>query len=169
MKRLRWFLLVTIFMISSFTAFSATAIKVRVDMTVLWGNDLPEKVYMFAFLSTKTKNYYDNVPDLSVTAKYDSTLQGQNIDQNLAGALELTDPDFDGIYEGTMNYTGSTDVAFHTRLFISKNDPNNAVHFPKYEDKTGKSETTIIDTQNFRTVTISSGKVLIGWDGRLVS
>ncbi len=35
MKRLRWFLLVTIFMISSFTAFSATPIKVRVDMTVL--------------------------------------------------------------------------------------------------------------------------------------
>ena len=87
MKRLRWFLLVTIFMISSFTAFSATAIKVRVDMTVLWGNDLPENVYMFAFLSTKTGEYYNNVPGLSITAKYDSTLQGKNKDQDVTGAL----------------------------------------------------------------------------------
>lgn len=165
MRRLKYLFAALLFMIFAVPALSATTIKVKVDMTVLWGNDLPEKVYMFAFLNSKTGSYYNVVPNLSITAKYNSTLEGTSIDQDVTGALGLVDPDGDGIYEGTITYTGSTDVAFHTRLFISKNDPNNAVHFPKYEDKTGASETDIIDTQNFRTVTISGGKVLVGWDG----
>lgn len=164
MKRVKYLFATLLFMIMAIPAMAATTINVKVDMTVLWGNDLPEKVYMFAFLNTKTGNYYNKVPNLSITANYNPSLEGTSIDQDVTGALALTDSDSDGIYEGTISYSGSSDIAFHTRLFISKDDPNNAVHFPKYEDKTGATETDIIDTQNFRTITIASGQAKVGWD-----
>ena len=65
MKRVKYLFATLLFMIMAIPAMAATTIKVRVDMTVLWGNDLPEKVYMFAFLNSKTGEYYNNVPLIS--------------------------------------------------------------------------------------------------------
>ena len=47
MKRVKYLFATLLFMIMAIPAMAATAIIVRGDMTVLWGNDGPERVYMF--------------------------------------------------------------------------------------------------------------------------
>ncbi|BDU51306.1 vWA domain-containing protein [Haliovirga abyssi] len=141
-----------------------TDITVKVDMSVLWGNDLPEKVYLFAYNADYSDvNGLTNQSGMPMKG-YDKNLKGTVTEQNTAGALELTDVDGDGFYKGTMHYSGNGDT-FHTRLYIRGDDPNNSLNTPKYEEYTGPNDNLkkITDTQDFRTVIIKNdGKVLIG-------
>ena len=125
MQKIKYLLMIVLFSILSFSATAATTVTIKADMSILWGSELPETVYMFAYLhSNQGMNgvFYKKVPNLSIQSDYNPSLKGSNTDQNTAGALALTDSDKDGIYEGTFTYSGSVDTAFHTRLFISKND-----------------------------------------------
>ena len=170
MKNIKCLFMILIFSIISFVTSAATNVTVKVDMSILWGSELPDTVYMFAYLnSNQGMNgvFYKKVPNLSIQSDYNSSLKGSNTDQNTAGALALTDSDKDGIYEGTFSYSGTVDTAFHTRLFISKSDANNVVHTPKYEEGVGPygADVDVNDFIDFRTITIkSNGTVWIGWD-----
>lgn len=144
-----------------------TKIKVKVDMSVLWGGDLPTAVYMFAFLnSTETENgkeYYKRVPGLSAQGRYCKSDKFTNNEQNTTGALKLTDEDLDGIYEGELLYDGTDHPGFHTILYIRKDDALNVMHKPMYERKTDVS-VDVTDTMWFRTVTIENKVAKIGWN-----
>jgi hypothetical protein len=162
MKKIKYLFMIILFTIMSFTVSAAATVKMKVDMSILWGSELPETVYMFAYNSN-----YSKVTNLSIQSTYNPALKGTNTDQDLTGALALTDPDKDGIYEGTFTYSGSSETSFHTRLFISKNDAKNVVHTPKYEEKTGPNSTNVVvtDIVDFRTITIkANGTVWVGWD-----
>lgn len=167
MKKIKYLFMIILFTIMSLTVSAAATVKMKVDMSILWGSELPDTVYMYAFQNSKTGSYYNKVPNLSIQSNYNPDLKGTNTDQDLTGALALTDPDKDGIYEGTFTYSGSSETAFHTRLFISKNDAKNVVHTPKYEEKTGPNATNVVvtDIVDFRTITIKNdGTVWVGWD-----
>ncbi len=145
---------------------NVTKIKVKVDMSVLWGSDLPKAVYMFAFLSSTEsengKEYYKRVPGLSAQGRYCKSYKFTNNEQDTTGALMLTDPDFDGIYEGELLYDGTDHPGFHTIFYIRKDDALNIMHKPMYERKTDVS-IDVIDTMWFRTVTIDNKTAKVGW------
>ena len=120
---MKWFKILftaMLFFVISMAGYASATVKIKVDMSILWGSELPDTVYMFAFQNSKTGSYYNKVTNLSIQSNYNPDLKGTNIDQDTTGALALTDSDKDGIYEGTFTYSGSGETAFHTRLFISK-------------------------------------------------
>ncbi|MGM0508733.1 MAG: vWA domain-containing protein [Fusobacteriota bacterium] len=148
-------------------------IQVKIDMTVLWGADLPETVYMFAYNVDGSGNASSDVEGL--TDKNDNSIEGYDRDkkgtseeQTTAGALALTDEDGDGFYEGTLNYEGYP-KSFYTRFYVA-NDEYNIVNMPKYEEHTGSDETPITDDMWFRKVEINDSldRIDTAWENKPV-
>ena len=157
-----------------------TKFTVKVDMSVLWGSDLPDAVYMYMINSDGTttnvdgKNYYKTITGLSVQGKFCSDYRPNgNIseikkdEQNTSGALKLTDPDYDGVYTGTVYYDGITcPTKIATILYIRKDDPKNVMHRPTYELKKGSDSSSSLVTiqSDYRNISINNGKINVGND-----
>ncbi|NLK62561.1 MAG: hypothetical protein GX287_03825, partial [Fusobacteria bacterium] len=133
LKKLLTTMLMFVF-ISTMTFAINSTVNVKVDMTILWGEELPDVVYLFPLQGGFTGvNSSGNTVSLG---GYNDSLFNTETEQNLNGALALYDVNKDGIYEGTMKYTGNAqDIQY--RLYVSGKDPKNYMKYPKYEKGNG--------------------------------
>ena len=133
LKKLLTTMLMFVF-ISTMTFAINSTVNVKVDMTILWGEELPDVVYLFPLQGGFTGvNSSGNTVSLG---GYNNSLFNKETEQNLNGALALYDVNKDGIYEGTMKYTGNAqDIQY--RLYVSGKDPKNYMKYPKYEKGNG--------------------------------
>lgn len=135
MDKMRIALIGFIMMMIGSIGYASQTIYFKVDMTVVWAVDLPKAVYVVFDGSVTATNMkqIDAGRERDIYLNYNDTYRKTGVEQDTAHCMELTDSDYDGIYTGTMEYTGSTSGTYKTRLFISKNDKNNTMGNPIYE------------------------------------
>lgn len=130
MRKIRMMLFMAIAAVMSIISMGAE-ITFRVDMTVLWNGPLPKNVYIFPARTDGGKDSGMTQNGKTIELNYNESIRNNAKEQEIGGAIILTDTDLDGIYEGKVNATKTYE--FNSRLYISKDDDNNNMENPIYE------------------------------------
>jgi len=174
LKRVLSFIM--LFIISTTIILADTTINVSVDMTIFWGTELPETVYLFPFEGDAGE--FDGGDDISNlrgvnAAGTEVDLGGYNgnyhktaNEQDTSRALALKDADKDGIYTGTMTLEDNTSPVIHNRLYVRGDDPKNYMNYPKYEvRRLGHEEIKDwgVDGDDIRVINPNNGTIDVYW------
>ena len=171
MKKIRLMLFMALMAVMSIVSMGEQTINFKVDMTVLWGGNLPKAVYVLPQRVDKGSDSDLKQNGAWIYLNYDQTKRDDGTEQDIMHAIKLIDAkrnsitgkyEYDGIYEGSVVYSGEKRT-FNSRLYVAKEDENNTMKNPIYEVNCNKVDVNKMGWDK-RQFTVDGGSTLdIKW------